>query len=43
MNNSGLFGIGEWNHLDDKICERLKIDKGNRKNLSIKFKDKMTK
>ena len=43
INNTGLFGLGEWTNLDDNICQILRINKPVRIGLSQKFREKMMK
>ena len=41
VNDSGLFGLGEWTKMDDEICEILKVNKEARVRLSRNYKNSM--
>lgn len=38
VNDSGLFGLGEWTKMDDEICQILKVNKEARVKLSRNYK-----
>ena len=41
INNSGLFGLGEWANIDSDICRILSVNKPIRVTLSQKFRERM--
>lgn len=41
VNDSGLFGMGDWSHLDDEVCQILKVTKEVRVKLSKNYKHRM--
>ena len=41
VNDSGLFGMGDWSRLDDEVCQILKVTKEVRVKLSKNYKHKM--
>lgn len=41
VNDSGLFGLGEWTTFDDQICSILKVNKEARVRLSRSYKYQM--
>lgn len=38
VNDSGLFGLGEWTKMDDEICQILKVNKEAKVKLSRNYK-----
>lgn len=41
VNDSGLFGLGDWSKMDDEICGVLNINKEIRVKLSRNYKNPM--